>query len=74
MVLITVIITIIITIVEVIVIAITKINVTKEKKKEKKNVIRTGEWNNMTSLLVIPSLYANVIVLINNYNLVLKHV
>ena len=43
----------IIEIVKVIVIAITKIKVIKEK-----SVIRTEEWNNMTSLFVIPALYS----------------
>ena len=47
------IITIIEIIVKVIVIAITKIKVIKEK-----SVIRTEEWNNMTSLFVIPALYS----------------
>ena len=54
---------IIIMIVEIIVIVIT---ITKILKKEKKSVIRSGEWNNMISLFIILSLYSNVIILTNN--------
>ena len=50
-------ITIIDIIVKVIVTATTKIKVIKEK-----SVIRTDEWNNMTSLFVILALYSNVII------------
>ena len=57
MITIVIIITIIEIIVKVIVIAITKIKVIKEK-----SVIRTEEWNNMTSLFVILALYSNVII------------
>ena len=57
MITIVIIITIIEIIVKVIVIAITKIKVIKEK-----SVIRTEEWNNKTSLFVIPALYSNVII------------
>ena len=57
MITIVIVITIIDIIVEVIVIAITKIKVIKEK-----SVIRTEEWNNMTSLFVILALYSNVII------------
>ena len=59
--------TIIEIIVKVIVIAITKIKVIKEK-----SVIRTEEWNNKTSLFVIPALYSNVIIPTNQLKFYVK--
>ena len=67
MITIVIVITIIDIIVEVIVIAITKIKVIKEK-----SVIRTEEWNNMTSLFVILALYSNVIIPTNQLKLNVK--
>ena len=67
MITIVIIITIIEIIVKVIVIAITKIKVIKEK-----SVIRTEEWNNKTSLFVIPALYSNVIIPTNQLKFYVK--
>ena len=67
MITIVIIITIIEIIVKVIVIAITKIKVIKEK-----SVIRTEEWNNKTSLFVIPAFYSNVIIPTNQLKFYVK--
>ena len=67
MITIVIVITIIDIIVKVIVTATTKIKVIKEK-----SVIRTEEWNNMTSLFVILALYSNVIIPTNQLKLNVK--
>ena len=67
MITIVIVITIIDIIVKVIVTATTKIKVIKEK-----SVIRTEEWNNKTSLFVIPALYSNVIIPTNQLKFYVK--